>query len=640
MTQLDFEPTNAASAAELLVDRIALALDTHDERSNAPYGPHYAHIDQRLNGPEGAAWNALSTILNLSAAEADLLATALAVAIDPRLGPRLSELHGKDTRLLPTEPLVRALFGHGPEPIYRPTSPLAMWRLVTPVSFNPGEALGFHADRALVDWMFGWLTLDADLALAVDTCPVGPVPDEWPVAHAAAKLVPALDIGADVRLIIEAPDGSMRRGFGAAIAAELGRDAIQVDPQVIPEGDWAEVFMLIQRFALFAETAIIWRSGARAWPRKVPLAPLNIVCTEPGTPPPLRDGASDVHVALPDLSIKAKADLLRELAPNLASESDALTAVPGLRPRDLIDVARTAPPDATAAADALRARARTRIGRIGHVVDPVYDWDDMVLPDPLMQSLRRISFEARTRGKLMQNAETRRIFARGAALSALFCGPPGVGKSMAAHVIAKDVGVNLLEIDLAATASKYIGETAKNLSQAFAQAKASGAALVFEEADAFFAKRTEIGTSNDRHANADTSHLLKLLEDHDGLVLMSTNKRGNIDPAFTRRIAHIVDFPLPGPAERLRLWQTMLDVLAVGIEAGTVDLAAMAERYDLSPAQIKSAALSACYANLETGLPITIETLTSAADRELTKEGRAAYSAQATPRRRAPRHGV
>ena len=240
----------------------------------------------------------------------------------------------------------------------------------------------------------------------------------------------------------------------------------------------------------------------------------------------------------------------------------------------------------------------------------------------------------------MERPETARLYQRSAGLSALFSGPPGTGKSMAAHVIARDLGANLLVIDLASTTSKFIGETAKKLTEAFAQAKASGAALIFEEADAFFAKRTDVQNANDRYANTDTNHLLQLLEAHDGLVLLSTNKRANIDPAFIRRLRHVVEFPQPGPTERRLIWTRMIDGLGQDPAPLSDAIEEIARTHDLSPAQIKGAALSALYSALHAGRAIEAGDLKAAAEHELTKEGRAMPATARKPRRqRSPRNG-
>lgn len=635
-TKLQHKPHLLASAAELLVHRARLRLTI---RLGGPVDETLSLdvLEHRLDGPEGRAWGRMVELFGLSEAEADMLALALAVAAEPALGPLVAQAQESEGRLLPTEPLIKLMHGHPARPIWKPTSPLSMWRLVTPVRMAPGESEGFQADRQLVDWMFGNLSLDAELVLALDACPAGPVPTEWPVGETAERLDHALRAGAELRLIVQGRAGAGRRSFATAVARELGREALVAEPQVIPQPDWAEAFMLAQRFALFADAALIWREGSPAWPAKIPMAPLQFLCTAPGAAPPPRDGASDLTVALPDPGVDSKAAVFAALAPSLAGDAPKLAATPGLLLGDLQEVGRTAPRSLDEASNDLRFRARARMQGAGHVVDPVFSWDDMVATDILLTQLKRIAFEARTRPQLMERAETARLYDRAAGLSALFSGPPGVGKSMAAHVVARDLGSNLLVVDLASTTSKFIGETAKNLSEAFAQAKASGAALIFEEADAFFAKRTDVRDSNDRYANTDTNHLLQLLEAHDGLVILSTNRRANIDPAFIRRLRHVVEFPKPGPAERRDLWQRMLAGLGTDPAPLSEAIDKLAATHDLSPAQIKGAALSALYSALHEDRTIEAGDLTAATKQELTKEGRTAPASTAKPRRQRSR---
>ena len=132
--------------------------------------------------------------------------------------------------------------------------------------------------------------------------------------------------------------------------------------------------------------------------------------------------------------------------------------------------------------------------------------------------------------------------------SALFHGPRGTGKTMTAEVIAAELGVELYRVDLSAVVSKYIGETEKNIDRVFRQASESGAVLLFDEADALFGKRSAVKDAHDRYANAETNYLLQKIEEHDGIVILATNMRGNIDTAFLRRLRFIIDFPMPGSA--------------------------------------------------------------------------------------------
>ena len=185
------------------------------------------------------------------------------------------------------------------------------------------------------------------------------------------------------------------------------------------------------------------------------------------------------------------------------------------------------------------------MGGLGRLLDCPFTWKDLVLPEKVRQNLEDFAFEAQERNRFWELATARRLFPRGTGLVGLFGGSPGTGKTMAAQVIAADLGLDLFRIDLATVVSKYIGETAKQLKQIFARAAMMNAVLLFDEADALFSKRTEVKDSHDRYANADTSYLLQLLEEYRGIAILATNKKQNVDAAFTRRIRYIVDFPRP-----------------------------------------------------------------------------------------------
>src|SRR5262249_34306246 len=178
---------------------------------------------------------------------------------------------------------------------------------------------------------------------------------------------------------------------------------------------------------------------------------------------------------------------------------------------------------------------------LGRLVQCQCTCDDLVVPERVPEALEDFAFEARDRVTFWESPCAQRLFPRGTGLVALFGGPPGTGKTMAAQVIAAALELDLFRIDLAPVVSKYIGETAKHLGQIFARAARMNAVLLFDEADALFSKRTEVKDAHDRYANADTSYLLQLLEEYRGIVILATNKKQNIDPAFIRRVRYVFE---------------------------------------------------------------------------------------------------
>ena len=202
---------------------------------------------------------------------------------------------------------------------------------------------------------------------------------------------------------------------------------------------------------------------------------------------------------------------------------------------------------------------------------------------------------------------------------ALFSGPSGTGKTLAAEVIAGDLGLDLYKVDLSAVVSKYIGETEKNLSRIFDAAGAGDLVLFFDEADALFGKRTEVSDAHDRYANIEVAYLLQRLEPYDGLVVLATNLQRNIDQAFLRRISVAVDFPLPEEPQRRAIWRQSFPSTAPQQD---LDLDFLARKFKITGGVIHNAALGAAFLAADDGQPITMEHVALALKREFQKLGR------------------
>ena len=206
---------------------------------------------------------------------------------------------------------------------------------------------------------------------------------------------------------------------------------------------------------------------------------------------------------------------------------------------------------------AARSHASPRLGILARKIEPRFTWPDLILPDDQITRLREIVDMVRGQPRAWEEWHVRRKLAAGNGVSALFAGPPGTGKTMAAEVIAHVLGLDLYKIDLSTMVSKYIGETEKNLERIFVEAEHSNAILFFDEADAIFGKRSEVKDAHDRYANIEVSYLLQRMETYDGITVLATNLRSNLDEAFTRRLQMIVDFPFPDVPQRLRIWTTL-----------------------------------------------------------------------------------
>jgi len=249
---------------------------------------------------------------------------------------------------------------------------------------------------------------------------------------------------------------------------------------------------------------------------------------------------------------------------------------------------------------------------LAQLVPVTADWDDLVLQSAVMERLRGIVTQVRHRAELELRWGLGAGPTGGNGVTVLFSGPSGTGKTMAAGVMARELRLPLLRIDLSAVVSKWIGETEKHLRRVFDAAESGGAVLLFDEADALFGKRTEVNTAHDRHANVETSYLLQRLEQYRGLAILTTNHDENMDHAFLRRLRGVIRFPPPGPALRKELWRK---AIAPAVGDRKLDLDRLSD-LALSGGNIRNVAREAAARAVEAGTPLSSELLLTVAKAE------------------------
>jgi hypothetical protein len=584
-----------------------------------------AALDRQLDqAPDGRTRRRLDGLFRLNGPERDLLDCALALAANPALSDRIAMLGGSRVGCL-SERLIIELFAHPAQPILRPSSPLAIWSLVEQ---GPSHALAgpvLAADPDVAAAAFGRPGLDRRLAECAESVTPLDLPiSAWPVAETAAAIGRLIDMKQSVRVLLTAPTGSGRVQFAAAVAEQLGTRLLRIGGEAA--GDDADLYMRAQRLALITGHGLYWEQPPRAWSPQVASTPVQFVAVETGSAS-AAPGLVDLPILFPSLSAADKRTVWSACGPGLPpiDGKAAERTLAGARLSDLIAAAGHRPVDCAAACACIRASARARLERDAQLLEQPYDWSDLVLPARQRVLIDTMVAEMRARDRLLASGDRRAKYG-GLGQSILFHGPPGTGKTMAAQVLARELQVDLVRVDCASTISKFIGETAKNLRSIFSHVQGTGALLLFDEADALFARRTETKDALDRHANADTNYLLQLIEGFDGAAILTTNKKENIDPAFIRRIRHMVDFGSPGLAERRLLWRRHIETLSDDALAET-RLASWCERLaglDLSPAQIKGAALSAAFVRDSQHRPVPrLEDLVVGIERELAKDGRA-----------------
>ncbi|NKE69583.1 ATP-binding protein [Candidatus Manganitrophus noduliformans] len=269
---------------------------------------------------------------------------------------------------------------------------------------------------------------------------------------------------------------------------------------------------------------------------------------------------------------------------------------------------------------ACRERSQVHFGGLARSMTPRASWEDLVLPNPLLQQLREIVSQVRHRPQVLHDWGFEKKLLLGKGIYILFMGPSGTGKTLAAEVLAQMLGRDLLKVDLSAVVSKYIGETEKNLQRIFSGAERSDAILLFDEADALFGKRSEVKDAHDRYANIEVNYLLQRLEEYEGIVILATNFAQNIDDAFSRRIQMSIEFPFPNEASRLEIWKKHLPKEAPLAEG--VDLEYLAGQFKIAGGNIRNIVLNAAFLAAEAGGPIQMVHLLQAIRREYEKMGK------------------
>ncbi len=270
--------------------------------------------------------------------------------------------------------------------------------------------------------------------------------------------------------------------------------------------------------------------------------------------------------------------------------------------------------------NAARRQSGQELAQMARHVVPAYNWPDIVLPPDQMAQLQELCNQSRFRHIVYDAWGAGRHHQLGAGLNALFSGPSGTGKTMAAEVIAAELDLDLYTVDISQMVSKYIGETEKNLDRVFTAARDSNAILFFDEADAIFGKRSPVRDAHDRYANIEVGYLLQKMEQHDGLVILGTNLRTNMDDAFIRRLHHAIEFPFPDASLRLPIWEKHL---APGIPRDDdIDMAFLARQFEVAGGNIRNIVVNGCFLAAADNTPLAMRHLILATRREFQKMGR------------------
>jgi AAA+ superfamily predicted ATPase len=631
----------------------------------------------------------LGRLFGLDAFARDVLLLALAPEIDSRYERIYAYIQDDVSRRRPSIDLALRLFCTTPaERLYRQdafeaSAPLMRHRLL--LIFEDGQRRPPLISR--------FLKLDDRIVAELRRAPGDPpAPLDallFPYAgyvHPARRLddlVMPADLLARLRRIAAEPQarlalgvrgsyGSGRRALAEALCTEAGLPLLTVDLERLPADDAPgaasldELFERAVREAALRGAAIFWCGADRALADDAPvalrtalLAALDthagwsfLALEQPWEARGALRWVRYLHIELPPLTYTDRERIWRlrlgDACPDDAT-LEALASTFRLTAGQIRDAARTARDLARWRGDngqsisrddlyaACRAQSSGRLATLAHKIPASYTWSDIVLPHDQVDQLREIVVQVRHRRTVLERWGFDRHLATGKGVNVLFAGPSGTGKTMAAEIIAADLGLELYRIDLSTMVSKYIGETEKNLEKVFTAAREANAILFFDEADALFGKRSEVRDAHDRYANIEVGYLLQKMEEYDGVVILATNLRKNLDEAFVRRLHMAIDFPFPEEGDRLRIWRNVFPQDAP--LARDVNLEFLARQFKLAGGNIRNAALLAAFLAAEDGAAIGMEHVLRAVRREYQKIGKLAPVAEFEQYRAQARNG-
>jgi hypothetical protein len=581
----------------------------------------------------------LARTFRLGPADVALLLVAMAPDVDSRFERFYGYLHDDVTRRRASVGLALELCG------LHPTAAAARRRLGdTGALVRGGLVVVDDGDRPFLtrslrvpDRVTAHLLGGDDPDPALADLVTEPVDVDLP---AGDPLVRALGtLGPDVLVHVREPAGTSGRSYAARALDAAGRPAVVVDLDRL--GADAALDAVVPALGCEARLrgAALVAGPLEALTDRDPLAvrrlaelPGLVVLTGRSTWDPLwaRRVPLVVTTPVPSPDERQRA-WLTHLDGHVGPGVDAAGATRPFRldPEQVADAAQAAVHQALVGGEplaepAIRIGARSRNGagleRQARRIEPAVGWDDLVLPPACQAGLQELTARVSHREQVLRDWAMRPGGGRGEGITALFAGDSGTGKTMSAEVVAGHLGLDLYVVDLATVVDKYVGETEKNLERIFTEADGVNGVLLFDEADALFGKRSEVRDAHDRYANIEVAYLLQRMETFDGLAILTTNMRANLDEAFTRRLDAIVDFPLPDQHERRVLWERCLGPLLP--RAADVDLDFCAERFELAGGHIRSIALTAAYLAAERATPVTMADLVRAIQREYRKLGR------------------
>ncbi len=583
----------------------------------------------RLRTP--AAIDSLSECFGLSPFEREVLLLIAGVEMDAALARACRDSSG---HAFATFGLALAALPDAHWSAIAPQEPLRRWRLVE-VDDAAGLTSGrLRLDERVLHFLAGLNGLDHRLAdLLSPLPPPGLVADEH--RHQADAMAhrltlprvpaPTIPVARPAAVQLTGDDAHAQEDIAHLVAARLGLGMCRLPAAHIPAGahEVASLATLWQReAALLGCGLLITGADGHVGPVGALVRRLQgLVFVAAREPSDLGAHTLVETVRKPDIPAQRALwqQALGAAAAPLSATIDTLAGRHRLGARRIGQIAaltqEVEPAHMPSALQKACCGDDSALRELAQRIDAHAGWSELVLPEAQRRMLEQIAVHTRQRIKVLHDWGFADQGERGLGLATLFAGESGTGKTLAAEVLARELGLALYRIDLSAVVNKYIGETEKNLRRVFDAAEDIGAILLFDEADALFGKRSEVKDSHDRHANIEVSYLLQRMEAYRGLAILTTNHKAALDSAFSRRLRFVVQFPFPDTAQREAIWRSVFPAKA---PVGPLDFGKLA-RLNATGGSIRNIALTAAYLAAEADTPVTMGLLLQASRLEAAK---------------------
>lgn len=609
-----------------------------------------SNIDDLPKSPQlqpPSALDSLCSIFQLSSFERKVLLMCAGVELDSSLTDLLGRIHRDDRRRQPTFGLALGAFSDAHWSALSPARPLRYWQMI---EVAPGDSLtgaSLCIQERVLHYLAGVQYLDERLRHYFR--PVAPPERVVPTHSVVADDIASTwyEAGQQGRLpVIElCGDGTSKKAIAAAAAERFGLQLHSLSAWNLPHlgaAELANLLRLWEREAILNSSALLLECDDAESPESIPAGVISslvewvrsplIISTRTSRQASFRNIVPfDVVNPTPPEQAELWRGALQPFFPNVNGEVDALVSQFSLNPSAIHSAAGQVIGKANKVAgssegnvvpdlggrlwDACRVQARPRLEGLAQRIPPAAGWHDLVLPDRQKDILRQIAVHVRQRPKVYNSWGFAAKGSRGLGISALFAGPSGTGKTMAAEVLAGELRLDLYRIDLSQVINKYIGETEKNLRRVFDAAEEGAAVLLFDEADALFGKRSEVKDSHDRYANIEVSYLLQRMEAYRGLAILTTNRKSALDQAFLRRIRFVVDLPFPEIEQRAEIWRRAFPE-STPTEGLHIERLA---RLNAAGGHIKNIAMRAAFLAADASQPVRMAHLLAAARSEFAK---------------------